>query len=140
MDLIDRVFNLDWSDAEHAGGGVFVMDAIHRTGIPSLAVRADRGGEHHVILLERTVFKNLTRYGRMLLARQGDVRPAGIVTHPIHAMHANPAFGCGMYRCPPACQYADPGPGPDPDPGRSPAGMKQENGNEQRANISEREG
>ena len=130
MDLTDRVLNLDWSNAEHAGGGVYVLDATHRTGIPSLAVRADRGGEHHVILMERTVFKNLTRYGRMLLARQGDVGPAGIVTHP---MHANPAFGCEMYRCPPTCQYADPG------PDRRPAGMKQENGDGQRANVSESE-
>ena len=112
MDLIDRVFNLDWSDAEHAGGGVFVMDAIHHTGTPSLAVRANRGGEHHVILLERTVFKNLTRYGRMLLARQGDVRPAGEPSHSTLVRHANTAFGCEMYRCPPTCQYADPGPGP----------------------------
>ena len=103
MDLIDRVFNLDWSDAEHAGSGVFVMDATHRTGIPSLAVRLDREEEHHVILSERTIFKNLTRYGKMLLARQGDVR-----------MHANPAFGCEMYRCPPTCQYADPGPAGTP--------------------------
>ena len=138
MDLTDRVLNLDWSNAEHAGGGVYVLDATHRTGIPSLAVRADRGGEHHVILMERTVFKNLTRYGTMLMDRQDDARQAGIVTHaihPIHPMHANPAFGCEMYRCPPTCQYADPGPGPD----RSPAGMKHENGDEQRANVSESE-
>ena len=120
MDLIDRVFNLNWSDAEHAGSVVYVMDATHLTGIPSLAVRSDRGEEHHVILMERTIFKNLTRYGRMLLARQDDVR-----------MHANPAFGCEMYRCPPTCQYAV--------PDRSPAGMKHENGDEQQANISENE-
>ena len=131
MDLIDRVFNLNWSDAEHAGGGVYVMDATHRTGIPSLAVREDRGEEHHVILMERTIFKNLTRYGRMLLARQDDVRPAGIVTRPMLVTHANPAFGCEMYRCPPTCQYAV--------PDRSPAGMKHENGDEQQANVSENE-
>ena len=81
MDLTDRVLNLDWSNAEHAGGGVYVLDATHRTGIPSLAVRADRGGEHHVILMEKTVFKNLTRYGTMLMDRQDDARQAGIVTH-----------------------------------------------------------
>ena len=138
MDLTDRVLNLDWSNAEHAGHGVFVMDATRLTGVPSLAVREDRGEKHHVILLEGTIFKNLTRYGKMLLDRQDETRQAGIVTHaihPIHPMHANPAFGCEMYRCPPTCQYADPGPGPD----RIPAGMKHENGDEQRANVSESE-
>ena len=117
MDLIDRVFNLDWSNAEHAGSGVFVMDATHRTGIPSVAVRSDRGEEHHVILMERTIFKNLTRYGRMLMDRQDNARQASGPSHSTlvrHATHANPAFGCEMYRCPPTCQYADPGPAGTP--------------------------
>ena len=65
--------------------------------------------------------------------RQDDARQASGPSHSMlvtHATHANPAFGCEMYRCPPTCQYA----GPD----RSPAGMKQENGDEQRANVSEK--
>ena len=44
MDRIDRTLNLDWSDAQYAGDGVYVLDSTHRTGTPSVAVRADRLG------------------------------------------------------------------------------------------------
>ena len=108
MDQIDRVFNLDWSEAQYAGDGVYVLDSTHRTGIPSVAIRADRGEEQHVILLEKKVFESLARSGGAMLARQDNIRQAGI------AIHASPAFGCEMYGCPPACQYADPRPSPDP--------------------------
>ena len=152
MDRIDRVLNLDWSEAQCAGGGVYVLDSTHRTGIPSVAVRADRGGKQHVILLEKKVFESLARSGGAMLARQNNIRRAAIVTH---AMHANPAFGCEMYGCPPACQYADrpgleapdrwlagtkPGPAGTAAPNQPPAGRKQENEDEQRTKISEREG
>ena len=70
MDRTDRVLNLDWSEAQCAGGGVYVLDSTRRTGTPSVAVRADRGGEQHVILLEKRALEVLARYGEMTLTRQ----------------------------------------------------------------------
>ena len=75
-DRIDRALNLDWSDAQYVGGGVYVLDSTHRTGIPSVAVRADRGEEQHVILMEKQVFEILARYGEMMLTRQDALREA----------------------------------------------------------------
>ena len=70
MDRIDRVLNLDWSEAQCAGDGVYILDSTRLTGVPSVAVRADRGGEQHVILLEKRALGVLARYGDMMLTRR----------------------------------------------------------------------
>ena len=70
MDRIDRVLNLDWSEAQCAGGGVYILDSTRRTGVQDVAVRADRGGEQHVILLEKRALEVLARYGDMMLTRR----------------------------------------------------------------------
>ena len=70
MDQTDRTLNLDWSEAQYAGGGVYVLNSTHRTGTPSVALRADRGEEQHVILLEKRAFEIMARCGEMILARQ----------------------------------------------------------------------
>ena len=120
MNQTDRVLGLDWSEAQHAGDGVYVLDASHHTGAPSLAIRTDRGFDQHVILLEQETFLSLVRTGQAMLARQNNIRllPGGN-TNDTRVMHANPAFGCEMYGCPPTCQYAGP---PAAEPNAAPDG------------------
>ena len=83
MDRIDRVLNLDWSEAECAGDGVYVLDSTRLTVTPSVAVRADRGEEQHVILLEKAVFESLARYGEMMLTRQEVLQEARLALQAI---------------------------------------------------------
>lgn len=126
MEQTDRILGLDWSEAQHAGDGVYVLDASHHTGAPSLAIRTGRGPDQHVILLEQDTFESLVRTGQAMLARQNNIRllPGG-TTNDTRVKHANPAFGCEMYGCPPTCQYAgppaaEPPAGPDrPDSGQT---------------------
>ncbi len=121
MNQTDRVLGMDWSGARHAGDGVYVPDASHHTGAPSLAIRTGRGFAQNVILLEQDTSLTLVRTGQAMLARQNNLRmlPGG-TTNDTRVMHANPAFGCEMYGCPPTCQYAGPaGGGTQRRPGRS---------------------
>ena len=76
MDRTDRTLNLDWSSAQYVGGGVYVLDSTHRTGTPSVALRADRGEEQHVILMEKRVFEVMARYGEVTLTRQDALQDA----------------------------------------------------------------
>ena len=76
MDRTDRTLNLDWSGAQYVGGGVYVLDSTHHTGTPSVALRADRGEEQHVILMEKRAFEILTRYREMTLTWREELQEA----------------------------------------------------------------
>ncbi len=62
-------------------------------------------------MLERNVFEDLVSAGQAILDRQNNARLDHILlSNTIQGesvLHANPAFCCEMYGCPPTCRYAD---------------------------------
>ena len=69
MNAIDSVLGLDWSeDTTYIGDGVYLKDATPHIGIPSVAVRTDRGDAHHVIVFEDMVFRDLVKRGTAIIA------------------------------------------------------------------------
>ena len=72
MQYIDQVLHLDWRNAKYIGDGVYITDASPTLGVPSVALRTDRGGVPCVIGFEAREFHTMTRIGGDLLKEQFD--------------------------------------------------------------------
>ena len=63
---IDQVFGMDWTESTYIGDGVYMMDATHRQGVPSVAVRTDKDFRHFVIFFEYSDFETMVTKGRAI--------------------------------------------------------------------------
>ena len=70
MSAIDKVLKVDWSQAEYIGDGVYTMRVDG-----DIALRADRGEENHVIVLEPRMLEELNNFAQKTRGQQGQQRP-----------------------------------------------------------------
>ena len=68
MEKIDQITGLDWSESKYVGDGVYVRSAADYMGIPSVAIRTDRGDVHHVIVMETDIFAAFVKEGKRIFA------------------------------------------------------------------------
>ena len=102
MSAIDDILGMDWSDATYLGDGVYLRDATDYMGIPALAIRTDRGFNHHVIVFEGDVFGQLVRRGQDILTANALAREAN--TEGVRDITISAGIGiAGWYRA--RCQW-----------------------------------
>ena len=77
MTQFDTVFGEDWGDntgTQYIGDGVYIRDWTDWTGIPSVALRTDRGNGSNVIVLEQKDFNTMVKIGQAAFAYQANLR------------------------------------------------------------------